>query len=424
MQDKITQTLVDRVKREIRDAPLAKPREYRDPDLKGFILRVQPSGVMSYVVQVARGKRLTVGKVPLVTPKRAREKAKVALGAAADGRDPKGALRVDDGESTPTLRAYVDDTYSGWIIANRKTGAELVQRIKACFFADFGETPLDRITLWNAEKWRKARIHQGRTVGTINKDLKTLKAALERAVEWELVEKNPLAKLKPGKEDRLGVVRYLSPDEEQRLRDALAGRDAALRAGRERANEWRRRRGVDVKPALGTYPDHLTPLVLVAINTGLRQGELFNLTWSDVDLDRGSLTVRGSGAKSGTTRHVPLNAEARAVLKAWREQTAGEVLVFESPKGGRLDNVQTSWERLVKAAGISAFRFHDTRHHFASRLVMAGVDLNTVRELLGHSDLTMTLRYAHLAPEHKAAAVEKLVTVGTVTPIQSSEVGA
>ncbi len=76
--------------------------------------------------------------------------------------------------------------------------------------------------------------------------------------------------------------------------------------------------------------------------------------------------------------------------------------------GERFDRVNTSWRRLLKDAQIAAFRWHDMRHHFASRLAMGGVDLNTIRELLGHSDYAMTLRYAHLAPEFKLKAVEVL----------------
>lgn len=85
-------------------------------------------------------------------------------------------------------------------------------------------------------------------------------------------------------------------------------------------------------------------------------------------------------------------------------------LVFPNPQTGtQFDSVKKAWSSILKAADIKDFRWHDMRHHFASKLVMAGVDLNTVRELLGHADIKMTLRYAHLAPEHKANAVAKLV---------------
>ena len=121
-------------------------------------------------------------------------------------------------------------------------------------------------------------------------------------------------------------------------------------------------------------------------------------------------TVTGGGAKSRMTRHIPLNTESEAILAEWQAHvpdTSG--FVFPGKDGGRLDNVNRSWRGLMKNAGITGFRFHDLRHNFASRLVMAGIDLNTVRELLGHSDIKMTLRYAHLAQEVKAAAVARLV---------------
>jgi len=153
-------------------------------------------------------------------------------------------------------------------------------------------------------------------------------------------------------------------------------------------------------------------MILVSLNTGLRQGELFNLKWENINFDRAVLTVTADTAKSGKTRHVPINSATLEILKNWRNQMTGTDLVFASKTTGEIfNNVKKSWASLLKSAGIENFRWHDMRHHFASRLVMAGVDLNTVRELLGHSDLKMTLRYAHLAPEHKANAVEKLVNL-------------
>lgn len=180
---------------------------------------------------------------------------------------------------------------------------------------------------------------------------------------------------------------------------------------RDSANHWRKERGYALlrsRRALA-FTDHLKPLVILSINTGLRRGELFDLDWSNVDLERRILTVAGTTAKSKRTRHVPLNREATLVLQSWRAQSdKAEGLVFVNDAGQRFDRVNSSWRRLLKDASISGFRWHDMRHHFASRLVMGGVDLNAVRELLGHSDYAMTLRYAHLAPEHKLKAVEVL----------------
>lgn len=96
------------------------------------------------------------------------------------------------------------------------------------------------------------------------------------------------------------------------------------------------------------------------------------------------------------------------MLRRWKLNWGTRTLVFESKNRQPFDNVKKAWRRVLADAKIDAFRWHDLRHHFASRLVMEGVDLNTVRELLGHADIKMTLRYAHLASEHKAAAVAKL----------------
>uniref|UniRef100_UPI004047C2DE tyrosine-type recombinase/integrase n=1 Tax=Pseudomonas sp. TMP25 TaxID=3136561 RepID=UPI004047C2DE len=154
------------------------------------------------------------------------------------------------------------------------------------------------------------------------------------------------------------------------------------------------------------FADHLKPLTLLSLNTGMRQGEVFNLNWRDVDLTNKVLTVEGDTSKSGQTRHIPLNKEALAVLTNWRNAGERQGYVFPGQSGGRLDNVKKSWAGVLTMAKITAFRWHDLRHTFASKLVMAGVPLNTVRDLLGHSDIKMTLRYAHLAPDSKAAAVE------------------
>jgi integrase len=139
------------------------------------------------------------------------------------------------------------------------------------------------------------------------------------------------------------------------------------------------------------------------MNTGLRRGEVLKLRWGSVDFNRRLLTVEGRNAKSRQTRHVPLNEEALSVLRRWREQSGAGMRVFDVVTG-----FQTAWEKILQRAGMSNFRWHDLRHHFASRLVQHGVPLNTVRDLLGHSTVGMSLRYAHLAPDQRREAVAKL----------------
>ena len=245
---------------------------------------------------------------------------------------------------------------------------------------------------------------------TINRDVAALRAALSRAVEWGSLSAHPLARMKPTSEDESAVVRYLSADEEQRLRAALVDRDNVRRAARESANAWRRQRQYDAWAAYGEYTDYLTALVLVALNTGLRRDELLQLCWRDVQLEQRVLTVRGEGARTGQTRHVPLNSEAVKGLNSWRPTAAEEGWFVCSGDSSitPLTEARKAWEGVLKRAQIRSFRFH-LRHTLASKLVMAGVDLNTVRELLAHCKIAMTLRYAHLAPQHKAAAVERLV---------------
>lgn len=389
--------------------PRKVPYEVRDSRLKGFLLRVQPSGCAAYVAEWGRGRRMTIGRTSVYSLEQARNRAKKILGQAADGIDPLKARRL---EKTATLSAFLTDEYGPWFEANRKSGKPILKRLKHCFEGDFGTTRLHEISPLLVDRWRAKKRDEGLAKSTLNRDLSALKAALSKAVEWGLLEAHPLAKTKLYGRDDNASVRYLSAVEEARLRTALMDRDRAMREKRARFNAWRRARGLKPFREIGPdeYADHLHPIVLLALNTGLRRGEIFNLRWSSVDLGKASLEVEGPGAKSGRTRHVPLNTEALRSLQRWREQsgaTAGRV--FPGNEGGRLTNINTAWGSLMKLAKLPDFRFHDCRHHFASRLVMADVPLNTVRELLGHSEISMTLRYAHLAPEHKADAVAKLL---------------
>ena len=388
--------------------PSEKPYEVRDTQLPGFILRVQPSGYKSYIAEYRRGKRITIGSAAKLTAAQARDEAKAKLATATLGDDPmeerKAAAAYD-------LKTYLQERYQPYMEAHFKTGAKQVQKIRSAFPGLAGKK-LTEITAWMVQKRNSQRLKKVKA-STVNRDLEALKAAFARALEWKLIKEHPLRTVKRLKQDESARVRYLAEDEEMRLFEALDDREERIRKERDSANAWRRERGYKElsNRRVVAFADHLKPMVIASMYTGVRRGELFSLTWPDVDLERAMLTVAGGGAKSHQTKHIPLNADVLKALKGWREQSSGAGYVFPGRGGGRLNHVTTSWQGVLTAAKLRDFRWHDLRHDFASKLVMAGEDLNTVRELLGHSDIKMTLRYAHLSPEKKRAAVEKLVAV-------------
>jgi integrase len=414
MRAKITTRLVRQV------APQATVYEIWDTELPGFVLRVWPSGQASYYLvyrtRESRKVRYRIGPREAMTVAQARDLAQQYAARTVSGEDIQATKRQarEDGQHAKlqTLGGFLEHQYGPWLRAERpekRRSVEVLQRLQANF-AELMDRPMVEISPWLIEKWRAEQRKRGKAQSTINRDLTVLRTVLSKAILWKVLATHPLEPLKPLKVDTAGSIRYLTPEEEACLRAALHQRDTELKAARARGNAWRRARGYAELPTRENhmYGDHLTPMVLLSLNTGLRRGEIFSLHWKDIAMHTKTLTVRGETAKSKQTRHVPLNIEALQVLTVWRQQTSEDDLVFPGKNGQRLDNVRKAWASALAAAGISGFRWHDLRHTFASKLVMAGVPLNTVRELLGHTTPAMTLRYAHLAPDHKAHAVEKL----------------
>jgi integrase len=357
--------------------------------------------------------RFRIGKQEALSPAQARDEAILLSARVIAGEDvqkeKKRERQAARFAKSRTLDGFLRNKYEPWVCSQRKTGTATIQRIRSNF-AHLMDRSLNEISVWAIETWRSQQLKSGKAGTTINRDVIALKACLSKAVEWEVLDAHPLRKLRPIKTDKLPCVRYLTKGEEDALRNALRRRDDRIRNKRRNGNGWRRMRHVAELPDLADqhYADHLRPMVLLTLNTGLRRGEIFCLQWADVDLSRNIMTIRGGTAKSGTTRHIPLNPEVALTLQRWKSSTTYSDWVFPAKDGGRLTSIRTSWHTVLRDAKINDFRWHDLRHHFASRLVMTGVDLNTVRELLGHSDLSMTLRYAHLSPEHKAEAVARL----------------
>jgi integrase len=251
----------------------------------------------------------------------------------------------------------------------------------------FGSLPLRRFDTRMIEGYQSERLLAGKPKpnsdevrankpATINRHVATLKHMFTKAVEWDMVEEEVLKRIRRAKllEENNRRLRYLSKEECNAL---ILACDKCLKS-----------------------------VVTTALNTGMRKGEILSLKWDNVDLRHGFILLEKT--KNGERREIPINETLRATLSGIVRRLDTPYVFYNSDTGTRYINLHKPFQTALKRAKINDFRFHDLRHTFASHLVMAGVDITTVKELLGHKTLTMTLRYAHLAPSHKVKAVNIL----------------
>lgn len=413
--------------------PAAKPYDVPDGELPGLLVRVQPKGDKVFYWRYRRRTNRRQQMVRIESWKRLNlaDARRIARGYAAEiarGGDPVTRLREEreaakraeqeaklaaERKHNGRFETYLTGAYATLAETEQKRGAENVERVKAAF-RGFLDDDISAITAQRVKGWRADRVKAGIAKTTIDREVSALSTVLARATEAGLTASNPLAGLKPlvKASAKLNRVRFLSANEETRLRAALRDRDSAMRAKRARMNAWLKARGREALPALPEhFADHIEPMVLVLLGTGLRFGELTSLRWSATDFRTRMLTVAGETAKGGVTRHVPLSREVMSVLSRWRAQAPSggpRSLVFPGKDGEPLVDIKTAWAAVLGQAKVEQFRIHDLRHTYASKLVQRGVSLFTVQKLLGHASPTMTMRYSHLAPDHLADAVAVL----------------
>ena len=254
--------------------------------------------------------------------------------------------------------------------AKNKRGKAFFEHTVAVLRREFDKTMLSAIGAREVDAFMATRRVTVATA-TANRSLAVLKHMFKLAIRWGHLGRNPAADLRPEREKNR---REFFLDEEQAVR------------------------------LLAEVPGWLRPLVLAALHTGARRGELLGLHWGDVNLERSEVTFRAT--KNGEPRTVRLSATLREALRETPSRFRGGS-VFRNAAGEPLMPKGISWafERAVERAKLDGFRFHDLRHSAASFMVQGGIPLNTVRDILGHKSLEMTLRYAHLAPDHQADAV-------------------
>jgi integrase len=261
------------------------------------------------------------------------------------------------------LRDYAKPNKKSW-----QRDACIIDHLKVFFEHKF----LGEITPQDVEAY-KAQRSEHVTKSCVNRELGCLKTILTKAVEWGRLRDNPAQRVKLFRVDNRRLV-YLEQEEVPRLFAACS-------------------------PSLRN-------IVEFAVLTGMRRGEILSLQWQDTDLKTG--TIRLLKTKNGKVRDIPMNQRLRQLLMTLPRHLHS-AYVFCNQQGKPYSNVTKAFRKAVQAAGIKRhIRFHDLRHTFASHLVMSGVDLFTVSQLLGHSDVAMTQRYAHLSPDHKRRAMERL----------------
>ena len=304
-----------------------------------------------------------------------------------------------------TVETYLRSWLNDYALVNCKpsTYAEYAWSIDNVLVPEFGATPLDQLTTGHIRQLIGRCVKAGKAKATIKNYLAPLRAAYTQAVDDGVVSKNPAA--------RLGKL----------LKDAKTPGETMQPLTRQESDK--------LLQTAKTKAPRIYGLLLCAVRTGLRQGELIGLQWGDIDLDARYLLVRRSVVrgreglpKSGKIRRVDMSRELCIGLKTLRQIQETEAIangrtlrmdqpVFPSPMGFRWDknNLDKQWRLALKASGIRTIRFHDLRHTFASQLIEQGAHPKYIQEQLGHASITMTMdTYGHLFPNRNRGLVDGL----------------
>lgn len=295
----------------------------------------------------------------------------------------RGEPAYDGRTDVPIFSGFADEWLVTYVDTHNKPSVQRGYRsiLGVHLVPFFGKKRLDEIKSFDIEKYQGAKLREGLSAKSINGHLAVLMKCLRTAADWERISAVPRAKplkMVPPKFD------FLTFEESDRLIAAAASEP------------------------------HWHSMIVAALQTGLRLGELRALDWENVDLVNGHLTVCRSitdgivsTPKNHKIRHVPLTEEARAVLAPMAKKRGG---VWRGRGGCDHANkiVYAALGRITARAGLRHIGWHTLRHTFASQLSMSGVPIAVIRELLGHSDINMTMRYAHLSPSILKNAVAVL----------------
>ena len=300
----------------------------------------------------------------------------------------RGNLKILDNSPKPLLKQLIS-LYLQYSETNKKSYDRDVYSTKM-ILKYFGNVQAETITPQDIEDFKiKIKKDRGNKNATVNRHLEVLSKMFNLGIANNLIEKNPMWSVKKLREDN-HKVRVLSADEEKRL-------FAEIERGYEVVGRDRQHKVI--------YPYiHLRPIIICALQTGMRRGEIFNLKWANIDFEYEFAELLET--KSGKSRRVPISKKFMEVLN---ELNRDNEYVFVNPETQKpYNDIKNAFHTVLKKANIENLRFHDLRHTAATRMLEKGADIRTVQEILGHSSVIVTQRYTHTTPQYKKSAIELL----------------
>ena len=353
--------------------PDGKPRiEFCDKDLPGLYIEVRATSpgqgtyYLRYKDTTGKTCHQKIGRTADVTLADARKRARDLKAEIHLGADPRGDHKAS--RAVPTMSSFFDDSYLPYVKPRKRSWAGDVSLFKNRIEPVYGHIRLNEVKRQHVQVFHAGLLEQGIAEATADHHVKLIRQLLNKAVEWEVIEVNPIARIKLFNPDNR-KENYLDQAELEGLLEVLR-----IDANRPVCN-----------------------VAFFLLSTGARLNEALSATWEHIDKVSRVWRIPATTSKSKRVRSVPLNDSAMELLEQLGTEETSAYLFVSDRTGERLGYIQKVWERLRKEAGLPHLRLHDLRHQYASFLVNSGRTLYEVQKILGHSSHSVTERYAHLS---------------------------